>query len=49
MLPLVRRRSQRPPRHGAGGTYERFRCSSYGDCFVVLNDAKQNAFIVRTR
>jgi hypothetical protein len=31
------------------GTYKRFRYSSYGDCFVVVNDATQNAFIVRTR
>jgi hypothetical protein len=31
------------------GTYKRFRYSSYGDCFVVVNDANQNAFIVRTR
>jgi hypothetical protein len=31
------------------GTYKRFRYSSYGDCFALVNDATQNAFIVRTR
>jgi hypothetical protein len=48
-------RAINPPGNGPSsaasdnGTYKRFRYSSYGDCFVVVNDATQNAFIVRTR
>jgi hypothetical protein len=38
-----------PDAHSSNGTYKRFRYSSYCDCFVLLNDATQNAFIVRTR
>ena len=31
------------------GTFKRFRYVNYCDCFVVMNDWGQNAFIVRTR
>jgi len=39
-----------PPNASANnGTYKRFRYSDYCDCFIVVNDGNQNAFIVRTR